>query len=119
MCTGAIHGSESDYEFTYVEADLQPGETITLVWLGALGSIGGAGDLLSQMAADDDPCQPRSLTLMGGPIDPRRNPTVVNKHAESKSLDWFEHVVISTVPWPHPGVMRKVYPGFIQLSRFR
>ena len=70
------------------------------------------------MAADDDPCQPRSLTLMGGPIDPRRNPTVVNKHAESKSLDWFEHVVISTVPWPHPGVMRKVYPGFIQLSGF-
>ena len=70
------------------------------------------------MAADDDPCQPRSLTLMGGPIDPRRNPTVVNNHAESKSLDWFEHVVISTVPWPHPGVMRKVYPGFIQLSGF-
>ena len=70
------------------------------------------------MAADDDPSQPKSLTLMGGPIDPRRNPTVVNQHAESKSMDWFEHMVISTVPWPHPGVMRKVYPGFIQLSGF-
>lgn len=70
------------------------------------------------MAADDDPCQPNSLTLMGGPIDPRRNPTVVNRHAESKGMDWFEHMVISTVPWPHPGVMRKVYPGFIQLSGF-
>lgn len=70
------------------------------------------------MAADDDPCQPQSLTLMGGPIDPRRNPTVVNQHAESKSMDWFERMVISTVPWPHPGAMRKVYPGFVQLSGF-
>ena len=70
------------------------------------------------MAADDDPCQPKSLTLMGGPIDTRRNPTVVNQHAESKSMDWFEQMVISTVPWPNTGAMRKVYPGFIQLSGF-
>ncbi len=70
------------------------------------------------MAADGDPCQPKSLTLMGGPIDTRKNPTVVNKHAESKSLNWFEQMVISTVPWPNPGAMRKVYPGFIQLSGF-
>lgn len=70
------------------------------------------------MAADSDPCQPKSLTLMGGPIDTRRNPTVVNHHAESKSLDWFQQMVISTVPWPNSGFLRKVYPGFIQLSGF-
>ncbi len=70
------------------------------------------------MAADNDPCQPPSLTLMGGPIDTRRSPTVVNKHAESKDMHWFEQMVISTVPWPNPGAMRKVYPGFIQLSGF-
>lgn len=70
------------------------------------------------MAADDDPCQPKSLTLMGGPIDTRRSPTVVNQHAESKDMRWFEQMVISTVPWPNPGAMRKVYPGFVQLSGF-
>ncbi|NKB58724.1 MAG: polyhydroxyalkanoate depolymerase [Alphaproteobacteria bacterium] len=70
------------------------------------------------MAADDDPCQPASLTLMGGPIDTRRSPTVVNRHAESKDMHWFEQMVISTVPWPNPGAMRKVYPGFVQLSGF-
>lgn len=70
------------------------------------------------MAADGDSCQPKSLTLMGGPIDTRRNPTVVNRHAESKSMDWFERMVISAVPWPNAGVMRKVYPGFVQLSGF-
>ena len=70
------------------------------------------------MAADDDPCQPKSLTLMGGPIDTRRNPTVVNRHAESKSMHWFEQMVISVVPWPNPGFLRKVYPGFIQLRGF-
>ncbi len=72
----------------------------------------------AMMAADNDPCQPASLTLMGGPIDTRRSPTTVNKHAESKSMDWFEQMVISTVPWPNPGAMRKVYPGFVQLSGF-
>jgi poly(3-hydroxybutyrate) depolymerase len=70
------------------------------------------------MAADNDPCQPASLTLMGGPIDTRRSPTVVNRHAESKDMQWFEQMVISTVPWPNLGTMRKVYPGFVQLSGF-
>jgi len=70
------------------------------------------------MAGSDDPCQPLSLTLMGGPIDTRRNPTEVNKLAQSKDIDWFERNVISGVPFPHAGAMRKVYPGFIQLSGF-
>jgi len=70
------------------------------------------------MAEDGDPCQPRSMVLMGGPIDPRVNPTAVNHHAESRDISWFENNVISRVPFPHPGMMRPVYPGFIQLTGF-
>jgi poly(3-hydroxybutyrate) depolymerase len=70
------------------------------------------------MAQEDDPCQPASLTMMGGPIDTRRNPTAVNKLAEEKSLAWFESNVITHVPFPHRGVSRRVYPGYIQLSGF-
>ena len=70
------------------------------------------------MAARKDPFQPASLTLMGGPIDTRRNPTEVNRLAMTRDVSWFEKSVIATVPWPHPGFMRKVYPGFVQLSGF-
>lgn len=70
------------------------------------------------MAANGDPCQPASLTLMGGPIDTRRNPTKVNDLAASKSLSWFENNVLASVPWPHAGYMRRVYPGFMQLTGF-
>ena len=70
------------------------------------------------MATNHDPCQPASLTLMGGPIDTRRNPTVVNDLAEARDLRWFETEVVSTVPFGYPGFMRRVYPGFMQLSGF-
>ena len=70
------------------------------------------------MAMDDDPCQPASLTLMGGPIDTRRNPTKVNQLAQDKPISWFERNVISTVPFPNAGFMRRVYPGFVQLTGF-
>ena len=70
------------------------------------------------MAAMDDECTPASLTLMGGPLDTRKNPTAVNKLAESKSIDWFKNNVIQRVPWPNAGFWRRVYPGFIQLSGF-
>lgn len=70
------------------------------------------------MAARQMEIQPASLTLMGGPIDTRRNPTEVNRHAETKSLSWFEQNVLSYVPFPHAGFMRHVYPGFIQLGGF-
>ena len=70
------------------------------------------------MAADHDEFRPASITLMGGPIDTRRNPTVVNQHAQSHDIDWFERNVISHVPFPHLGAMRRVYPGFIQLTGF-
>jgi poly(3-hydroxybutyrate) depolymerase len=70
------------------------------------------------MAAHEDPSQPASLTLIGGPIDTRRNPTAVNKLAEEKPLSWFENNVISHVPFPNAGFMRRVYPGFMQLTGF-
>ncbi|MBI3706633.1 MAG: polyhydroxyalkanoate depolymerase [Proteobacteria bacterium] len=70
------------------------------------------------MSADGNPAVPRSMTLMGGPIDTRVNPTRVNRMATTRSLRWFERMVITTVPLPHPGFMRRVYPGFIQLSGF-
>ncbi|MCX5495097.1 polyhydroxyalkanoate depolymerase [Kaistia dalseonensis] len=70
------------------------------------------------MEARNDPFAPRTMTLMGGPIDTRINPTAVNKLAEGKTIDWFEQNVVMKVPFPHPGFMRDVYPGFLQLSGF-
>ncbi len=70
------------------------------------------------MAAMDDECTPASLTLMGGPLDTRRNPTSVNELAKSKPIEWFKQNVIQRVPFPNAGCMRRVYPGFIQLSGF-
>ena len=73
---------------------------------------------VAAMADQDDPLQPASMTLMGGPIDTRRNPTAVNQLAASRPLSWFERTVIHSVPLPNPGALRCVYPGFIQLSGF-
>jgi poly(3-hydroxybutyrate) depolymerase len=70
------------------------------------------------MEEASDPLSPATMTLMGGPIDTRINPTAVNKLAEDKPLKWFADNVVMDVPWPQPGVMRKVYPGFLQLSGF-
>ncbi len=70
------------------------------------------------MDADDDPCLPISMTLMGGPIDTRVNPTGVNKLAARRGVGWFKQNVISKVPFPNPGYMRDVYPGFLQLHGF-
>jgi poly(3-hydroxybutyrate) depolymerase len=70
------------------------------------------------MEASNDPYAPRSIVLMGGPIDTRSNPTAVNKLAEQRGVEWFRRNVITKVPFPHPGVMRDVYPGFLQLNGF-
>lgn len=70
------------------------------------------------MAMDDDPNVPASMTLMGGPIDTRSNPTAVNRLAENKPIEWFAENVVMQVPWPQPGAMRLVYPGFLQLTGF-
>jgi poly(3-hydroxybutyrate) depolymerase len=73
---------------------------------------------VSLMEAEQDPCVPISMVLMGGPIDTRINPTAVNALAEQRGLDWFRTHVISKVPFPNPGFMRDVYPGFLQLNGF-
>lgn len=70
------------------------------------------------MAEAKDPRQPKSLTLMGGPIDTRQSPTVPNDLAMRNSMMWFRQNVISTVPLGYPGAMRRVYPGFLQLTSF-
>ena len=70
------------------------------------------------MAAENHPCQPATLTLMGSPIDSRLSPTVPNKLAMERPLSWFEHNLIAKVPLPNRGFMRPVYPGFLQLSGF-
>jgi poly(3-hydroxybutyrate) depolymerase len=73
---------------------------------------------VSLLAAADDPCQPQSMILMGGPIDTRAQPTEVTRFAEKHPLDWFERTVITTVPPRYPGAFRRVYPGFLQLAGF-
>jgi poly(3-hydroxybutyrate) depolymerase len=70
------------------------------------------------MAAADDPAQPVTMTLMGGPIDPRAASTEVTALAEGKPLSWFESRVVHQVPPWHAGAFRRVYPGFIQLASF-
>lgn len=70
------------------------------------------------MAKQGNPAQPRSMTLMAGPIDARVNPTKVNELATGRSIEWFERMLISRVPAGFPGARRRVYPGFLQLTAF-
>ena len=73
---------------------------------------------VSLMAAANDPAQPRSMTLMGGPVDTRAAPTGVTKLAAQHPIEWFERHVVTTVPYWHAGAFRRVYPGFLQLAAF-
>ena len=73
---------------------------------------------VSLMNERKHPAAPASMILMGGPIDTRRNPTVVNDLAMRRGIDWFRNNVIVKVPFPHTGFMRDVYPGFLQLTGF-
>jgi poly(3-hydroxybutyrate) depolymerase len=69
---------------------------------------------VSLMAQDDEPVKPRTMIMMGGPIDARKSPTAVNNLAMKRQLSWFERNVIERVPVKYPGYMRRVYPGFLQ-----
>jgi len=73
---------------------------------------------VSLLAAADDPDQPRSMTLMAGPVDARQSPTAVNEFATSRSLAWFKQHAVTSVPARFPGAGRRVYPGFVQLAAF-
>jgi poly(3-hydroxybutyrate) depolymerase len=70
------------------------------------------------MNAAKNPARPKTLTMMGGPIDTRKAPTAVNLLATERPLAWFQRNVVATVPMIHPGAGRKVYPGFLQLAGF-
>jgi poly(3-hydroxybutyrate) depolymerase len=70
------------------------------------------------MSADQHPCRPKTLTMMGGPVDTREAPTEVNTVATQRPFEWFQSNVIATVPYLYPGAGRKVYPGFLQLAGF-
>jgi poly(3-hydroxybutyrate) depolymerase len=70
------------------------------------------------MSAERNPARPRTLTLMGGPIDTRKAPTSVNTVATQRPHSWFRQNVIATVPYTYPGAGRAVYPGFLQLAGF-
>ena len=73
---------------------------------------------VSLMASENDPNQPLTMTLMGGPIDTRVSKTEVTELAETRPLTWFEQSVLYDVPFHYPGAYRKVYPGFLQLGGF-
>ncbi len=70
------------------------------------------------MAQAQNPAQPRSITLMAGPIDTRVNPSKVNTLAKKRSIGWFERTLTAMVPPRYPGAFRRVYPGFVQLAAF-
>ncbi|MCX7220317.1 MAG: polyhydroxyalkanoate depolymerase [Burkholderiales bacterium] len=73
---------------------------------------------IALMATEKDPKLPKTMTMMGGPIDPRKSPTQVNNLATEKKFSWFENTVIYSVPGHFPGHGRKVYPGFLQHTGF-
>lgn len=73
---------------------------------------------VSLLAQWDDPAQPRTMTLMGGPIDTAASPTTPTMLADERSMSWFENRCITMVPPIYPGAFRRVYPGFLQLGAF-
>ena len=102
-----------DYVITFLQ-ELGPGTHVMAVCQPSVPVMAAA----ALMAEDNDPAYPASMTLMGGPIDTRCNPTAVNKLAQEKGTNWFRSNVITKVPFPNSGFMRDVYPGFLQLTGF-
>lgn len=102
-----------DYVITFFQ-QLGPGAHLLSVCQPCVPALAA----VALMAEDKDPATPRSMTLMGGPIDTRAAPTVVNDLANEKPIEWFERNLITTVPMRYPGWGRQVYPGFLQLSAF-
>ena len=73
---------------------------------------------ISLMASANEAVMPKTMTMMGGPIDPRASPTAVNDLATNKPFTWFENNVIYNVPPNYPGYGRRVSPGFLQHAGF-
>ena len=102
-----------DYMMRFV-AELGPNTHVVAVCQPCVAALAAT----ALMAEDGHVAQPRSLTLMAGPVDCRVNPTEVNRLAVSKPIEWFAQNLVSHVPLPHTGFGRRVYPGFLQLSAF-
>lgn len=102
-----------EHLITFMEA-MGPGTHVVAVCQPCVQTLAAA----AIMAEDDNPAQPRSMTLMAGPIDTRVHPTKVNELATGKPISWFENNLITRVPLRYPGAMRRVYPGFLQLTAF-
>jgi poly(3-hydroxybutyrate) depolymerase len=102
-----------DYLIEYLE-QIGPGAHMLAVCQPSVPSYA----TVALMSADQHPCRPKTLTMMGGPVDTREAPTAVNTLATQRPFAWFEQNVIATVPGMYPGAGRKVYPGFLQLSGF-
>jgi poly(3-hydroxybutyrate) depolymerase len=102
-----------DYLIEFLEA-IGPGAHMLAVCQPSVPSYAAA----CLMSADKNPCRPKTLTMMGGPIDTRKAPTAVNTLATERPFSWFEQNVIATVPMTYGGAGRLVYPGFLQLAGF-
>jgi poly(3-hydroxybutyrate) depolymerase len=102
-----------DYLIEFLEA-IGPGAHMLAVCQPSVPSYAAA----CLMSADKNPCVPKTLTMMGGPVDTRKAPTAVNTLATERPFSWFEQNVIATVPMTYPGAGRLVYPGFLQLAGF-
>lgn len=102
-----------DYLIEFLEA-IGPGAHMLAVCQPAVPAFAA----VALMNANKHRCRPKSLTLMGGPIDTREAPTAVNTLATQRPHAWFQRNVIATVPMTYPGGGRKVYPGFLQLAGF-
>jgi poly(3-hydroxybutyrate) depolymerase len=99
-----------------IERLSQDGERIAVMAVCQPGIPAMAAAAL--MAMRGNPRRPASLVLMGSPMDTARNPKQPNELAQHRSLAWFENNVVVLVPWPQAGFLRRVYPGFLQLSGF-
>jgi polyhydroxyalkanoate depolymerase len=103
----------TDHIIKFLET-MGPGSHVAAVCQPCVAVLAAA----SVMAQAGNPAQPRSMTLMAGPIDTRVNPTKVNELARKQTIDWFERTLTASVPLRYPGAFRRVYPGFVQLVAF-
>ena len=102
-----------DHLIRFLEA-IGPGAHVVAVCQPCVSVLAAA----AVMAQNGNAAQPRSMSLMAGPIDTRVNPTKVNALANSRPIDWFEKHLIASVPSRYGGASRRVYPGFVQLAAF-
>jgi poly(3-hydroxybutyrate) depolymerase len=103
----------TDHVIRFLEV-MGPGSHVIAVCQPAVAVLAA----VAIMAASNNRAQPRSMTLMAGPIDTRLSPTKVNKLAKEHPIEWFEKNLIGNVPWRYRGARRRVYPGFMQLTAF-